>query len=103
MTIITDKNNVPLKDIPVDPDPPSFYETIFQRETRENLKTAMLTLPDRLHRLLWLRFGLDDDNPLTLEAVGKILGHPREYVRALEAKAFRMLRHPSRIAIIFPS
>jgi RNA polymerase primary sigma factor len=102
MTIITDKNKVPLKDIPVDPDPPSFYEAIFRNETRENLKTAMLTLPDRLQRLRFLRFGLDDGKTHTLEEIGKILGHHREYVRALETKALRMLRHPRRLAIIFP-
>lgn len=103
MTIITDKNNVPIKDIPVEPDPPSFYEPIFLNDTKDNLNAALLTLPDRHQRILSLRFGLKDGKEHTLEAIGKILDIPREYARMLEAHALRMLRHPTRLRILLAS
>ena len=54
------------------------------------------TLPERLNSLLRVRFGFDGQGPRTLEQVGKQLGITRERVRQLEAKALRLLRHPSR-------
>ena len=41
--------------------------------------------------------GLDDDDPKTLEEIGKVFGVTRERIRQIEAKAIRKLRHPSRL------
>jgi len=45
---------------------------------------------------LKLRFGLEDNQPRTLEEVGKLFNVTRERIRQIEAKALRRLRHPSR-------
>lgn len=46
-----------------------------------------LGTPSRDALIIRLRMGLDDDEPYTLDAVGKVLGVTRERVRQLEGKA----------------
>ena len=56
------------------------------------LATALRRLSPRMRRVLTLRFGLDGENPQTLEQVGIGLGITRERVRQLESRALRELR-----------
>ena len=46
--------------------------------------------------MIRLRFGLDGNQPHTLEEVGQMFHVTRERIRQIEAKALRKLRHPSR-------
>ena len=63
---------------------------------REQLEEVMDTLSDREQKVLALRFGLEDGKPHTLEEVGRDFQVTRERIRQIEAKALRMLRHPTR-------
>jgi RNA polymerase primary sigma factor len=56
------------------------------------LAGALSRLTPRMRRVLALRFGLDGENPQTLEQVGIGLGITRERVRQLESRALRELR-----------
>ncbi len=56
------------------------------------LAGALRLLNPRMRRVLALRFGLDGENPQTLEQVGTGLGITRERVRQLESRALRELR-----------
>ena len=63
---------------------------------KEQVEEVLSTLTPREHRILQLRFGLEDGRSRTLEEVGKEFNVTRERIRQIEAKAIRKLRHPSR-------
>jgi RNA polymerase primary sigma factor len=63
---------------------------------KDGINEVLLTLTPREHRVLQLRFGLEDGRSRTLEEVGLEFKVTRERVRQIEAKALRKLRHPSR-------
>ena len=50
------------------------------------------SLNEREARILRLRFGLDNNEPLSLEQTGRILGVTRERIRQIEARTLRKLR-----------
>ncbi len=53
------------------------------------------TLSPREARVLRLRYGLVDGQPLTLQQVGNKEGVSRERVRQIQSQALRRLRHPA--------
>jgi RNA polymerase primary sigma factor len=55
------------------------------------LMTALHALPDRERQVLVLRYGLIDEEPKTLEEIGKRLGLTRERVRQIELESLRRL------------
>lgn len=63
---------------------------------KEQIEGVLQTLTPREHRILQLRFGLEDGRSRTLEEVGKEFNVTRERIRQIEAHALRKLRHPSR-------
>ena len=64
------------------------------REKRAELLSGVLNKQQK--DIISLRFGIPDDNNMTLEQVGKNLGLTRERVRQIEQKALKKLReHPS--------
>jgi RNA polymerase primary sigma factor len=64
---------------------------------RIKLKAILGTLPEREREVLELRFGLRDNQPRTLEEVGRQFHVTRERIRQIEAKALKKIRHPSRL------
>jgi RNA polymerase primary sigma factor len=56
------------------------------------LDAALDSLEPRMRHVIERRYGLDGDNPQTLEELGADLGITRERVRQLENKALRELR-----------
>ncbi len=58
----------------------------------ERIRGILNKLDDREKRILILRFGLDDDEPRTLEQVAQEFGITRERVRQIEAASLKKIR-----------
>jgi RNA polymerase primary sigma factor len=61
-------------------------------KAREDLAGVLRDLPDTERTVLELRFGLEGEEPRTLESIGRQLGLTRERVRQIEAAALARLR-----------
>ncbi len=73
---------------------PAPVDTASRRLLREQMSEILSGLPEREHKVLSMRFGLEDGTSHTLEDVGKEFNITRERVRQIEARALRKLRHP---------
>ena len=71
-------------------------DAAYNQLLKEQIKDVLSTLSPREHRVIQLRFGLEDGRSRTLEEVGNVFNVTRERIRQIEAKALRRLRHPSR-------
>ncbi len=73
---------------------PSPLRTALKELRREELRKALESLSERERKVLSLRYGLEDDQPRTLEETGRILGISRERVRQIQNEALEKLRQP---------
>jgi RNA polymerase primary sigma factor len=82
----------PVADLVVDPtaDPSAGLTALFRE--RADLVSVLDDLAENERRVLRRRFGLEGNDPETLEAIGRQLGLTRERVRQIEAAALRKLR-----------
>ena len=63
---------------------------------RETTTRVLASLTPREERVLRMRFGIGMNTDHTLEEVGQQFSVTRERIRQIEAKALRILKHPSR-------
>jgi RNA polymerase primary sigma factor len=68
----------------------------YERALSDDMEKALATLSEREQLILSLYFGLNGEDPLTLEEIGKKLGLTRERIRQIKEKAIMRLRHSSR-------
>ena len=68
----------------------------FEHALSESIEEVLSTLKEREAKILRLYFGLDGQEPMTLEEIGGMLGITRERVRQIKEKALARLRHVSR-------
>jgi RNA polymerase sigma factor (sigma-70 family) len=64
----------------------------YKNQLRQHIEFITKSLTSRERDILWLRYGLDDGRPKTLEEIGYIFNHSRERIRQIEAKALQKLR-----------
>jgi RNA polymerase primary sigma factor len=62
----------------------------------DDMQKALDTLTDRERQILSLYFGIEGEEPLTLEEIGKRMHLTRERIRQIKEKAILRLRHNSR-------
>jgi RNA polymerase primary sigma factor len=68
------------------------------------LRSAVAKLPEREQEVIRRRYGLDgDEDPKSLEMIGRELGLTRERVRQIESKALERLAREREIAALAPA
>ncbi len=70
-------------------------EEVFSKALTQSIHEALGGLKEREAKILRLYFGLDADEPMTLEEIGAALNITRERVRQIKEKALSRLRHLS--------
>ncbi|WP_374326935.1 sigma-70 family RNA polymerase sigma factor [Azonexus sp.] len=69
---------------------------------RRTLLRMLKDFDERAREVILLRFGLMDDDAMTLEEVGQHFGVTRERIRQIESKTMRRLSHPNKRDILWP-
>ncbi len=78
----------------------AFDEVLSEGNLRDEIQTAMGALTHGEARVLRMYYGLDGQEPMTLEEIGKYVGRTRERVRQIKEKALQKLRHPNRSEVL---
>lgn len=73
---------------------PEIDDVIDADQLRETLLKSLGKLSPREETILKMRFGLDDDSPMTLKQIGEQFNLGVERIRQIEKKAMRKLRRP---------
>ena len=63
-----------------------------REESRAVLAAVLAELPTREEKVLRMRFGLNDDGPMTMDEIGYDFALCRERVRQIESQGMRHLR-----------
>jgi RNA polymerase primary sigma factor len=67
-------------------------EPMQAEKIRKLLRRKLRILDKRERKILTLRFGLKDDEPMTLEKIGKVFGLTRERIRQIQVEALAKLK-----------
>lgn len=68
---------------------------VHRSEQAKEMERILSTLSPREQTVIRLRFGIEQDEPWTLEQVGQSLSVTRERIRQIEAKALKKLKTPA--------
>jgi RNA polymerase primary sigma factor len=85
-----------LGDLIEDTSTPATEDLVGAELLRSHLRAVLAEFTEREAGVIALRYGLDGDEPRTLDEIGKVYGVTRERIRQIEAKTMSKLRHPSR-------
>ena len=70
---------------------------VMQQAMVDEIRSALEALSAREARILRLYFGLNGEDPLTLEQIGNQFNLTKERMRQIRDKALTSLKHPSRM------
>jgi RNA polymerase sigma factor (sigma-70 family) len=91
-----DSEDTSVGDLIEDTDGPDITEVVEHHALNDELRTLVGSLPERLARVVSLRYGLHDGHQHTLQQVADRLNLTRERIRQLEKEALATLRDPQR-------
>jgi RNA polymerase primary sigma factor len=75
---------------------PSIELTLIRSSFQEQIRAMVGELDEKERDVIKMRFGLDGDEPRTLQEIGETLGLSRERIRQIESKAKEKLRRSHR-------
>lgn len=88
---INDDNDSELGDL-IENNTATPEEVIVEKITSEEIQDKLSILSDRQRQVIILRFGLDGNEPKTLQEIGDIIGCTRENVRLIELRILKKLK-----------
>ena len=91
-TFIDDDSKMTLEEVLASPSSEGPLRVLEHTKRVEEVASWLDTLTTDERKVIALRFGLDGDDPQTLETIGKIFGVTRERIRQIEQKALNKLR-----------
>lgn len=86
----------PLADQLIDPWYVDVLDLIAKEQLTAQVHALLDTLTEREAGVIAMRFGIDDGEEKTLDAIGKVYGVTRERIRQIESKTMALLREPER-------
>jgi RNA polymerase primary sigma factor len=100
--IIREIRRIPRRPVPfeemvhddLDVDSPQFRH-VLARQRKEFIEHFLSDMPERAADVIIRRFGLRDEDEMTLEELGAIYGVTRERIRQIEAKRLAEIGHPA--------
>ena len=75
-------------------------ELAMQKCLKEDINTVLSTLSDKEREIITLRFGLNNNAPMSLKEIGEIFNLTKERIRQIEKRAIERLKQPSRARIL---
>lgn len=90
--VISEEEDTTLLDLVEDMHSKTTSEQLSSSALRQELAQALKSLPEREAKVLSLHFGLNGEDPLTLEEVGFRLDLTRERIRQIEKLALKQLK-----------
>ncbi len=94
LSVSIGEDDAELGDLVADDNAEAPFEAAALSLARDDLQDLLDYLNPREREILSLRFGLQGEQPLTLDEVGQQFNVTRERIRQIEAKALTKLRHP---------
>jgi RNA polymerase primary sigma factor len=91
-TFIDENNKMTLEEVLASPSGEEPLPVLEHTKRVEEVASWLDTLGTDERKVIALRFGLDGDDPQTLDKIGKIFGVTRERIRQIEQKALNKLR-----------
>ena len=75
---------------------PSVELEMIRTSTEQQIRAMVAELDDKEREVIQMRFGLDGEDPRTLQEIGDALGVSRERIRQIESRAKEKLRRSQR-------
>ncbi|SFR00603.1 sigma-70 family RNA polymerase sigma factor [Desulfoscipio geothermicus] len=91
-----EEGDTPLRELVAIADYEGVEEEVMANILAEEIDNVLQLLTERESNVIAMRFGLHNQEPMTLEQIGQRYGVTRERIRQIEDKAFRRLRHPGK-------
>lgn len=88
-----DEESNPVSDVVADPNAVAPSDELVRQTDTDLLREVLETLDDRENAILSMRFGLDGDEPKTLEEVGAHFKVTRERIRQIQELALKKMRN----------